>query len=82
MDRGKFVIGYNNTSISSEPCGLCDGEAGRRMGVSRVPLEVFVEGTKSVVCPECIEAHAPELGKALDAYYSKDLVNVGEEETF
>ena len=69
MDKGKLVIGYNNTSLSSEPCSICTGEAGRRRGGSRVPLEVFDARSYGIICPSCVDTHAPELAQALNAYY-------------
>lgn len=69
----EFAIGYNNTSLSSEACAICGGEAGRRVGGSNIPLEVMVvEGEEAgMICPDCQREHAPELAAALEAYYTQ-----------
>ncbi len=63
-------IEYNNTSVSSEPCGSCGGQAGRRAGGSRVPLEIF--SPVGIVCPACAKKHSPELARALELYYDHE----------
>jgi hypothetical protein len=72
--RVELVLACNNVSISSLRCPLCGGEAGRRVGGSNIPLEVFAvvddDGVRLTgpVCPPCAEGGAPELVKARDLY--------------
>ena len=66
-------IEYNNTSVSSEPCGICGENAGRKVGGSRIPIELFSDRSMTTVCPTCAHKHAPELAKMVDDYYETAL---------
>lgn len=68
-----LVLAHNNCSVSSEACPVCGGEAGRRIGGSRIPLEIFLrEERGGPVCPPCAARYAPELVKACNLYYAAE----------
>ena len=64
-----ITLGHNNTSLSSEPCPICGGEAGRSVNGSNVPIEVMVG--QRPICPACARKRAPALAEARDLFYEK-----------
>lgn len=59
MNAPALCIKYNNAA-TNDPCALCGARTDPQVG-----LEVFVEGTWSLVCDGCTERLAPELAEAM-----------------
>ncbi len=62
-ERLALTIGYNNAAVN-DPCAIC----GQRTDPS-IPLAIYEQDTREVVCDACAREHAPELYWLLCHYY-------------
>ncbi len=64
--KNPIIILATNNVARKESCPVCGGIAD-----AEVPFELFLDGTRKVVCDVCAKKHAPELKAARNFLYER-----------